>query len=165
MERFRTIGLLGRGGQTACDLARQVRRRAPSVRLIIDDDPSATSADRLAAMAQGLERAGAELLALSDAEAHALLFEVERRVEIPVVSMIEETAAAIALAGGGVALEAGEPGLDLYRVELARRGIAWPLVGRLEIHPLDALATTLADYALGRRSLPPAFSWTEVGPA
>lgn len=182
-----TIGLLGIGGDATAELVREIRRRAGGVRLIVDDDPGA-SALRLAEMAQGLEQAGAGIVALASDAAHAFQFEIERRIGVPFISMIEETgAAAAALAAGGkVGLQAHEASVGLYRAELARRGLgclSWEasdaeilvLAGEPPsargaprvpaIRPVEALAVALADYALGVRPPPAPFAWTEVGDA
>lgn len=182
-----TIGLLGVGGDAMAELVRGIRRRAGGVRLIVDDAPGA-SALRLAEMAQGLEQAGAGIVALASDAAHAFQFEIERRIGVPFVSMIEETgAAAVALARGGkVGLLADEASVGLYREELARRGLVClppgaadaevlvlagdaPVVtvttGVAVIRPVEVLAAALSDYALGVRPPPPPFAWTEVGDA
>ncbi|MDP3869374.1 aspartate/glutamate racemase family protein [Phenylobacterium sp.] len=149
MDAPLTLGILGgMGPAAAIDLMEQILRRSPrdseqdGVRLIVDNNPrvpdrnaailrgAPSPAPALAQMAQGLERAGADVLAMACNTAHAFQFEIERSVGIPFVSMIEETSVqAAALAeqrGRTVGLLAGDGCIaaGLYQAELGRRGLA-----------------------------------------
>lgn len=111
----RAVGVMGGMGPAATvDFLDRVRRRTPArtdaehLRLLVDSDP--TLADRhaalasggpspgprLAAMAAGLERAGAQGLVLVCNSAHAWADEIRAAVNIPFVDMVAETAAALA---------------------------------------------------------------------
>lgn len=243
-----SVGVLGGMGPAATlDLMAQVLRRTPrereqdGLRLIVDSNPripdrndailrgGPSPAPVLAAMAQGLEAAGADFVVMACNTAHAFRFDIERALSVPFVSMIEEAGAvaqAQAPAGAVVGLLAGEGCLaaGLYQEELARRGLTAlapegalraefmnllyaikagdvgpeasrrmaaiaaeleaqgaavliaactevPLVLKSSmtraplIDATEVLAEAVVDYALGRRPLPPAFSWTEVGKA
>lgn len=242
------VGVLGGMGPAATlDLMAQVLRRTPrareqdGLRLIVDSNPripdrndailrgGPSPAPILAAMAQGVEAAGADFVVMACNTAHAFRFDIERAIGVPFVSMIEEAGAVVqgqAPAGAAIGLLAGEGCLEagLYQDELARRGLTAlvpegavraefmdllyaikagdegpdssrrmaaiaaaleaqgaamliaactevPLVLKpgMTTAPLvdatEVLAAAIIDYALGRRPLPPAFSWMEVGPA
>lgn len=243
--RRQTVGIVGVSPVATLDLMDRVRLSSSldgqpvGVRMLVDCNPLTPDPDDailrdgpspallLSTMAQGLQGAGAGFVVMAGSTAHAFQFEVERALDIPFVSLIEEAADAAALAakthGPVVGLLASDGCLaaGLYQQELARRGLACrlpdePQQARLmallheartggaadiarrmaaiardlrstgadlilatcaEIpvssHPTDmpliiaadALAAAIADYALGRRDLPMAFSSTTVGPA
>jgi aspartate racemase len=143
-----TIGILGGMGPAATlDLMAAILRLSQGlreqdgIRVIADSHPGVpdrneailrggpSPAPVLAEMAQGLERAGADLLAMACNTAHAFQFDIERAVGVPFVSMIEEASAAAAHAappGGVIGLLAADGCLaaGLYQTELARRGCA-----------------------------------------
>lgn len=141
------VGVLGGMGPAATiDLMTQVLRLTPKgreqdgVRLIVDSNPGIpdrndallrsgpSPAPVLAAMAQGLEAAGANFVVMACNTAHAFQFDIERALGVPFVSMIEEAGLAvqaIAPRGAAVGLLAGEGCLEagLYQAELGRRGL------------------------------------------
>lgn len=138
------VGVLGGMGPAATiDLMAAVLRRSPpgreqaGVRLIVDSNPGvpdrndailrggASPAPVLAAMAKGLEAAGAAFVVMACNTAHAFQFDIERAIGVPFVSMIEE-AAARAPEGATVGLLAGEGCIEagLYQAELLRRGVS-----------------------------------------
>ncbi|MBE7217642.1 MAG: amino acid racemase [Caulobacteraceae bacterium] len=110
----------GMGPAATVDFLDRVRRRTPAradadhLRLLVDSDPTLpdrhaavagrgdSPGPRLAAMAQGLERAGAEGLALVCNSAHAWADEIRAAVSIPFIDMVAETAAALARRHPGV---------------------------------------------------------------
>ena len=111
----RTVGVMGGMGPAATvDFLDRVRRRTPArgdadhLRLLVDSDPTLpdrhaamsnggpSPGPRLAAMAQGLERAGAQGLVLVCNSAHAWADEIRASVTIPFIDMVAETAAALA---------------------------------------------------------------------
>lgn len=109
----RTVGVLGGMGPIATHdffgkvlAASDARTDDDHLRLIIDNNPFVpdrnAAADGgpspgpvLAAMARGLEAAGAELLAMPCNAAHAWADDIRAAVRIPFVHMIEETAVAV----------------------------------------------------------------------
>lgn len=110
------------------------------VRLLIDANPAVPNRNEavagrgpspgpaLAAMAAGLERAGAEVLVMVCNAAHAFQADIERAVGIPFVSLIEATSDAalqrvpgarqVGVLGSSGCLDAG-----LYQRALAARGV------------------------------------------
>jgi aspartate racemase len=107
----KVVGVIGGMGPAATVeyLARLVRatpaeRDSDHLRVLVDSDPAIPSrtdailregpdpAPRLRAIAQGLERAGAQILAMPCNTAHAYLESVREAVSIPVLDMIAETA-------------------------------------------------------------------------
>lgn len=143
----RTVGVMGGMGPAATvDFLDRVRRRTPAareqdhLRLLVDLDPGVPDRNAavagagpspgpaLAAMAQGLERAGAQGLVLVCNSAHAWAGEVRAAVAIPLIDMVAETAAAVArrhpgarrpgLLAASACLEAG-----LYQRALAAHGL------------------------------------------
>lgn len=143
-----TVGVLGGMGPAATqDLMDRVRRLSPNgreqdgVRLLVDCNPAVPDRNDailrggpspgpvLAAMAQGLERAGADFVVMACNTAHAFQFEIERALGVPFVSLIEETgaeAASLAATHGpnvGVLMGEGCRAAGLYQDELARRGL------------------------------------------
>jgi aspartate racemase len=113
------------------------KREQDHLRLIVDCNPhvpdrndaaggnGASPAEVLAGMARGLERAGAQMLAMPCNAAHAYAADIQAAVSIPFLNLIDavcDQAAASALTVGVLAadacLEAG-----LYQEGLARRGV------------------------------------------
>jgi aspartate racemase len=109
--RAKTVGVIGGMGPAATVefLARLVRatpaaRDGDHLHVLVDSDPAIPSrtaaileggpspAPRLCAIARGLERAGAELLAMPCNTAHAYLESIRAAVEIPALDMLAETA-------------------------------------------------------------------------
>ena len=111
----RPIGVLGGMGPAATlDFLAKVQARTPPgakdqdhLRLLVDINPlipdrnaalrgdGPSPAPALIAMAQGLERAGAQALVMVCNSAHAFAGEVRAAVSIPLISIIEETVAAV----------------------------------------------------------------------
>ncbi|MDG2522911.1 amino acid racemase [Caulobacter segnis] len=142
------VGVLGGMGPAATiDLMGAVLRLSKGaveqdgLRLLVDSNPAVPDRNEallrggpspgptLAAMARGLETAGADFLVMSCNTAHAFQYDIERAVRIPFVSMIEEAVAAAAAAadpGAAVGLLAADGCLqaDLYGPQLARRGLS-----------------------------------------
>jgi aspartate racemase len=108
------------------------------LRLLIDNNPlvpdrqaaqagTGPSPGRaLAAMAAGLERAGADFLVMPCNTAHAWAAEIEAATRLPLVSLVEETADAAAALGArtaGLLSTRGCLDARLYQAALERRGI------------------------------------------
>lgn len=109
-DATKIVGVLGGMGPAAtldffarALAAPHVKRDQDHIRLIIDCNPSVpdrndavagkgpSPAPSLAAMAQGLERAGAELLVMPCNAAHAFLAEIAAATKLPIISIIEVT--------------------------------------------------------------------------
>ncbi|MBP6015024.1 MAG: amino acid racemase [Alphaproteobacteria bacterium] len=109
-KQSKTVGVLGGMGPAATlDFFARVlaltdaKTDQDHLRLIIDNNPQVPNrndaivgtgpspAPTLVAMAQGLERAGAELLVMPCNAAHAFLADVKRATRLPVVSIIDVT--------------------------------------------------------------------------
>jgi len=142
MSRTKTIGVVGGMGPMATvEFFRRLVAKTDAasdqehVHILIDNDPSVP--DRTGALLRGeenpvpalqrmarrLEAAGAELLAMPCNTAHAFIEEIRVAVSIPVLDMIEETAAAVD--GGPVGLLATDGTIEtgLYQRALATRRI------------------------------------------
>jgi aspartate racemase len=141
----RTVGVMGGMGPAATvDFLDRVRRATPAardqdhLRLLVDNDPSipdrnAALAGRgpspgpaLAAMARGLERAGADGLVMVCNSAHAWAAEVRAAASVPLIDMVGETAAEVADGGArraGLLAADACLGAGLYQAALARRGV------------------------------------------
>ncbi|NEX92127.1 amino acid racemase [Caulobacter sp. 17J65-9] len=110
MSVRKTVGVLGGFGPAATvDFFDRVLKATPAsrdqdhLRLIIDNNPLAPDRNAaiagtgpspgpaLAAMAQGLERAGADFLVMPCNTAHAFQAEIEAATRLPFVSLISET--------------------------------------------------------------------------
>jgi aspartate racemase len=111
MYSHRVVGVIGgMGPEATVELMRRVVARTPAiddqdhVHLIIDNNPKIPSriahlmdrtgidpTDELIRMAQNLERAGADALAMPCNTAHAYAFEIQRAVSIPLLNMVELT--------------------------------------------------------------------------
>jgi len=119
----KTIGILGGMGPAATvDLMRRVIALTPAtddadhIRMLVDCNPAVPSriaalidgtgpspAPTLIAMARGLAKLGADMLAIPCNTAHHYLGDIRGAVSIPVLSMIDLSAETIALAHPGVA--------------------------------------------------------------
>jgi aspartate racemase len=109
---------------------------AGHLRLLVDSDPSVPDRNRaiagegpspgpaLVRMAQGLERQGADLLAIACNSAHAWADEIRRETHIPLISMIDATVSAIPAGVRRVGLLAADAclGADLYQAPLVAAG-------------------------------------------
>lgn len=139
----RTIGILGGMGPAATvDLMGRIIAATPALgdaghlRLLVDCDPSVPDRNRaiagqgpspspaLVRMAQGLERLGADLLAIACNSAHAWAGEIRAATNIPLISMIDATVAAIPTGIRRVGLLAADAclGAELYQTPLAAAG-------------------------------------------
>jgi len=145
--RQKVVGVLGGMGPLAtADFYTKLVRLTPAradqdhLRVLIDSNPKIpdrTAALRgdgpdpteaLVATARGLERAGADLIAIPCNSAHAYLHQIRRSVGIPVLDIMEEVAAAAAALvprprAAGVLATSGTLEARLYHRALASRGI------------------------------------------
>lgn len=106
----KTVGVLGGlGPEATLDFFSKVLQRTPAnndqehLRLIIDNNPKVPNRNEaiagrgpspgpaLAAMARGLEQAGADFLVMVCNAAHAYQHDIQAAVSVPFVSIIEET--------------------------------------------------------------------------
>ena len=141
--KHKVVGIVGGMGPAATVefFARLVRatpamRDEDHLRILIDDDPGIPSrteallrggpspAPRLCAIARGLERAGAELLAMPCNTAHAFLEPMRAAVEIPVLDMLAETAARVEVDRVGLLATEAAVRAGLYSKAFVPRGIA-----------------------------------------
>ncbi len=156
----RVVGVLGGMGPAATwDFCQRLLAATPAardqdhLRVLVDSDPSIPDRNaalagtgpspgpRLAEMARGLERAGAELLCMPCNAAHAFAGAVREATVVPFVDMVEATVEATASGAPGasrVALLATTATLDagLYERAFAARGVtvlAWPEDDRAEM--------------------------------
>ncbi|PXA86173.1 aspartate racemase [Nostoc sp. 3335mG] len=139
----KAIGILGGMGPAATvDLmarliaATPVSREADHLRLFVDCNPHVPNrnealagagdypGDALIAMAQGLERQGADLLAIACNSAHAWADEIRASTGVPLVSMIDATMAAIPADALRIGLLAADACLQarLYQAPLEQGG-------------------------------------------
>lgn len=143
------IGILGgMGPEATVDLMRRVLAATPArddcdhVHLLVDSNPDVPSriaaliegtgespAAELARMARRLEAGGAEVLAIACSTAHAYAPDIRAAVDIPLLDMIERSAATIAsmaLARRRVGLLASTAvvKIGLYEKALSKYGIA-----------------------------------------
>jgi aspartate racemase len=142
----RAIGILGGMGPAATvDLMARIVAATPArgdaghLRLLVDSNPAIPDRNDaierdgpspgpvLVAMAQGLERQGAELLAIACNSAHAWVDDIRGATAVPLVSMIDATIAAIAHDHPGaqrIGLLAADAclGANLYQTPLAAAG-------------------------------------------
>lgn len=153
---MKTIGILGGMGPAAtADLFAKIvaasagARDQDHPRILIDSNAALpdrnaaiegrgpSPAPQLAAMAAGLERSGAELIAMSCNTAHAFQREIEAALSVPFVSMIDATADATLVAAPGarrvgVLAATGCVRAGLYQRAFADRGIEAVLLGETE---------------------------------
>jgi len=139
----KAIGILGGMGPAATvDLmarliaATPVECEADHLRLLVDCNPHVPNrnealastgeypADALVAMAQGLERQGADLLAIACNSAYAWAAEIRAGTGVPLVSMIDATVAMIPAGARRIGLLAADACLHarLYQTPLERSG-------------------------------------------
>jgi len=182
------VGVLGGMGPAATwDFCQRLLAATPAsqeqhhLRVLVDSDPSLPDRNealagrgpspgpRLAQMARGLERAGAELLCMPCNAAHAFLDEVRTATSLPFVDMIEATTAAarkvvpglsrVALLATTATLDAGlyaraftEMGVEVLDVPKSRREEAMAViyaVKRGDTGPaVRAAARSLAEQAV-----------------
>lgn len=120
--------------------ATPAERDQDHLRVLVDNDPhmpdrnaaltggGPSPGPRLAAMAQGLERAGAEVLVMPCNTAHAFQAEIEAAIAIPFLSIVEATvdaafANAPGLAAVGLLAAPGCLRAGLYQDAFAARGV------------------------------------------
>jgi aspartate racemase len=141
----KAIGILGGMGPAATvDLMARLIAATPAQRdedhlhLLVDSNPQVPNrnaaiagqgdspAPALVAMAQGLERQGADLLAIACNSAHAWADDIRTATHLPLVSMIDATVAAIPDGVRTVGLLAADAclGANLYQAPLAEAGYA-----------------------------------------
>ena len=143
-----TVGIIGgMGPQATVELMQRVIDITPAgddsdhVHMIIDNNPNIPSrikalidgdgedpAPAIAAMATGLERAGADFLAMPCNTAHAFLPQIRTSVDIPVLDMIGLTVARLPgqeppVRRAGLLASPAIAALKLYETPLAARGI------------------------------------------
>lgn len=178
---MKTVGVMGGMGPAATlDFLQKLHAATPAtrdedhLRVITDSDPrvpgrnAALDGDgpspgpALAAMAQGLVRAGAELLAMPCNAAHAWAGEIATAVTVPFVGMIDAAADAALATGAtriGVLAAAATLRSGLYRAALAARGLEpleveaaaiMPLIWRIKSGDTGAdLRAAMAELAAG----------------
>ena len=149
MRSRATVGVLGgMGPEATLDFMARVLRATPAaseqdhLRLLVDSDPSMPDrhaaiagrtpsiGPRLAAMAAGLERAGADFLVMPCNTAHAFQADIEASVGIPFVGMIDLVVDALqSLGASRVGLMAASGCLEagIYQRALSVAGVQ-PLV-------------------------------------
>lgn len=139
----KSIGILGGMGPAATvDLmarliaATPVAQEADHLRLFVDCNPHVPNrnealagqgdypAEALVAMAQGLERQGADLLAIACNSAHAWATGIRAATGVPLVSMIDATVAAIPAGARRIGLLAADACLHarLYQAPIEQGG-------------------------------------------
>lgn len=149
----RTIGILGGMGPLAtADLYTKIIQATPAridqehLPVIIHADPSVP--DRTAALladgddptpwlirgVQNLANAGADFIVMPCNTAHAFLNRVRPECPIPIVSMIEESAAEVRElvpegGAGGILATSGTVAAGLYQAALERHGLGWLVPG------------------------------------
>lgn len=117
MAREKTVGVIGgMGPEATAEFFRKLVAATPAkddadhIHVLIDNNPKVPSrikaliektgedpAPVLSAMAQGLERAGADFLVIPCNTAHHYLLEIARAVSIPVLDMVALSAAKLAV--------------------------------------------------------------------
>jgi aspartate racemase len=146
-QKTQVVGVLGGlGPEATLDFYTKVLALTPAARdqdhlhLIIDSNPGVPNRNEavagtgpspgpaLAAMAVGLERAGADFLVMVCNAAHAFAPEIEAAVSVPFVSIIEETCdAALRRVSGlktvGVLGSSGCLDAGLYQAAFTKRGV------------------------------------------
>lgn len=143
----KVVGVLGGlGPEATVDFLSKVVARSGAtadqehIRLIVDINPTVPDRNRavagegpspgpaLAAMARGLERAGADFLVMVCNTAHAFQGDISSATDLPFVSLIDETVAATltrapAARTVGVLATAGSLDARLYQDAFAERGV------------------------------------------
>jgi aspartate racemase len=169
----RTIGILGGMGPAATvDLMGRIIAATPTsgdaghFRLVVDCDPSVPDRNRaiagagpspgpaLARMAQGLERQGADLLAIACNSAHAWADEIQIATNIPLVSMIDATVTAIPTGIRCVGLLAADAclGASLYQTPLDAAGFEVLTTNRQEAFMALIYGVKAGDSSAGARA-------------
>jgi aspartate racemase len=154
----RTIGIMGGLGPAATlsFMQRIIELTADApIRMLVDCDPTLPDVSRsilgrgpscgpaLVAMAQGLERAGAEIIVLACNAAHYYEAEIRRALGVPFLSMIEVACRTISETRTGVA-RVGILGAEscivagVYQNALADRHIEPLVLGRTDFAPFNA---------------------------
>ncbi|MBW2149158.1 MAG: amino acid racemase [Deltaproteobacteria bacterium] len=147
----KVIGILGgMGPEAAVDIFHRIVKSTPArkdqehLRILIDNNPKVpdrqeailkggpSSAPEMIKMARGLERQGAELLIIACNTAHYYLSEVRASVQVPVLSIIEETLDAVrrqvpGIRAVGILMSAGLARVGIYQ-EAFRNADIEPLV-------------------------------------
>jgi aspartate racemase len=142
MNRTKTIGVLGgMGPMASVEFYRRLVANTKAqtdqdhLHILIDNDPSVPNrtdallddgpcpVPALQAMARRLESAGAELLAMPCNTAHAYIAQIRAAVTVPVLDMIEETAAAIDQSPIGLLATRGTIETELYQGAFAGRSV------------------------------------------
>jgi aspartate racemase len=142
-----TVGVLGgMGPEATLDFFAKLLAATPAesdqdrLRVLIDNNPKVPNRNEavagagpspgplLAEMARGLERSGADFLVMPCNAAHAFQADIEAAVNVPFVSIVEETVAETArvaptLSTVGVLAAAGSLDARLYPEAFARREI------------------------------------------
>lgn len=148
----RIVGVLGgKGPEATAELLRLIIRNTPAeseeehLRIIIDNNPqipkpslgiTGQGRDPLPALtetARNLERAGADFIVIPCNSAHYYIEDLRGALGIPVVSLIDETAAAVRAAGCRTAGLLATPGLTesgIYQAAFEKAGIAALVPGR-----------------------------------
>jgi len=148
----RTVGVIG-GMGPAATLEFQARLLAATpaardqdhLRVLVDCNPKVPDRNAailgagpspgpvLAAMARGLERAGADFLVMPCNTAHAFADDIRAAAAIPLISLVDETAAAAADAAPGQAVGVlavdGARAAGLYEAALGARGLTPVMLG------------------------------------
>jgi aspartate racemase len=138
----KTVGVLGGMGPAATvEFFRRLVASTPAsidqqhLHILIDNNPSVpdrtrallyggpTPAHALVQMAQRLESAGAQVLAMPCNTAHAFLRAIREGVSIPVVDMVAETAGRIEGEAVGLLATSGTIGARIYHRAFRERGI------------------------------------------
>ncbi|MEW5826707.1 MAG: amino acid racemase [Candidatus Bipolaricaulota bacterium] len=138
----KVVGVIGGMGPAATaeffvrlTAATPATRDEDHLRVLIDSDPripsrsdailhgGASPAPRLCEIAQELERAGAEILAMPCNTAHAYLEAMRRSVSVPVLDMPAEAAARLDVARVGVLATEASVRAGVFERALAARGI------------------------------------------
>ena len=142
MTARKTVGVLGGMGPAAtAEFFRRLVDATPAqadeehLHVIIDNDPSVpdrtnailrggpSPAEALAATAQRLERAGADLLVMPCNTAHVYIEEIRASVSIPALDMIRETVAAIGRSSVGLLATDGTIETGLFQEACEARGV------------------------------------------
>ena len=146
-HEHRTLGILGgMGPESTADLFLRIIRTTPAerdqdhLRILIDNNPQVPDrtdailsgntppvTDVLTEMARGLERAGANVLAVPCNTAHYFLPKVRDAVGVPVLDMIDEVCeevAAAALTPVGLLATTGTISAGLYGKRLEAKGVS-----------------------------------------
>ena len=157
----RCLGVLGgMGPQATVDFLAKlvqvtpVQREQDHLHVLVDSNPKVADrnlalagqgpspAPQLVAMAQRLERAGAQLLVMACNTAHAFEREIRAAVAVPFVGIVDEAADACARLGArqvGLLAAPGCLAAGLYQRALAQRGMAPVLLAPAEQAAFDAL--------------------------